>query len=508
MMRENPSAEASYKWWVTVTTMMGALMVVLDITIVNVAIPNIMASFGVNVETIEWVVTAYMMAMSVMMPTVGWLGDALGNKNLYAASLTLFTAGSALCGMAWNNDSLVLFRILQGIGAGVLLPVSMAIMYEAFPVEQRGFAMGLYGVGVTIGPAIGPALGGYLTERLTWRWVFYVNLPFGVLGVLLATLVLRQLRPREVRPFDFLGFLTMSGFLVSLLLALSKGQREGWDSDYILSVLGISLLFLISFLIIEGKVKNPLIELGLFRNPVFSAITALAMVFGVGLFGSTFLIPLFTQHLMGYTPIQTGIVMLPGALAVAVFLPLSGRLTDRLDPRFPLTLGIALFTASLYWMSLLDLRTSYAAVMGMLVLRGVGMGFIFPPLLNTALGAVPPAKVGLASGLLNVLRQLGGSFGIALLSTLLVRREAFHRAIYAEGIVPGSYGAREAIQALEALAAKSGGSIVEVKARAMALLQSLVVRRAQVSAYDDAFLLTAVLTLLSMVLIYFVRRFK
>ncbi len=504
----NPSEGAYYKWWVTVTTMIGALMVVLDITIVNVAIPNIMASFGVNVETIEWVVTAYMMAMSVMMPTVGWLGNTMGNKNLYAVSLALFTLSSALCGMAWNNDSLVLFRVLQGIGAGVLLPVSMAIMYEAFPIQQRGFAMGLYGVGVTIGPAIGPALGGYLTERLSWRWVFYVNIPFGIIGLFLVLLVLRELRPRQVRPFDFLGFLTMSGFLVSLLLALSKGQREGWDSDYILSVLGISFLFFVSFLIIESRVKNPLIELSLFRNPVFSAITTLAMVFGVGLFGSTFLIPLFTQRLMGYTPIQTGIVMLPGALAVAVFLPLAGRLTDRLDPRLPLIIGMAIFTASLYWMAMLDLRTTFAAIMGMLIVRGIGMGFIFPPLLNTALGAVPPAQVGLASGLVNVLRQLGGSFGIALLSTLLVRREAFHRAIYAEGIVPGSFGTWEALQALEALAAKNGGSLVEVKAKTMALLQSLVVRRAQVSAYDDAFLLAALLTLLSFPLVYFVRRLK
>lgn len=479
--------------------MLGTLMAVLDATIVNIALPKIMASFGVNIDEIEWVVTAYLMALSVAMPAVGWLSTAIGQAKLYGASLAIFTLSSALCGLAWSEDSLIFFRVIQGLGAGAIMPTAMAIMYETFPPHQRGFAMGIYGVGVTFGPAVGPVAGGYLTEYFNWRWIFYVNLPIGLLGVALAAYSLRGLARAAAKKFDAPGFIAMAIFLSFLLVALSQGQDEGWRSRYILGLIAISALAFILFLIIERLSGSPLIELELYAIAPYTLATLVGVALGVGLFGTTFLAPMFLENLLGYTALKAGVLMLPGALAVSAVLPISGALSDRIDHRVPIVAGLLMFALSQFLFSRLDLMASSTSVVAMFIVRGLGLGMIFPPLVNASLGAVPRQSINMASGLLNVTRQLGGSFGIAILSTLLTTREAFHKVIYSSAVTYGSYGTRSAIAGAEALLRSMGEDAASAPKKALWLIDMRVGKEALVAAYQDSFYLVALLFLAAII---------
>ena len=300
-----------YKWLVVIAVMSGAFMVVLDTTVVNVALPKIMAGFGVNIDKIQWVITAYMVAMAIMMPSVGWFSSRIGNKALFIGSLVLFTASSVFCGAAWNVDALIVFRIFQGVGAGALMPIAMVIIFEAFPPEERGLAMGVYGIGATFGPAIGPTLGGYLTEHFSWHLIFYINVPIGLVGIFLAAIILQTGRLQRELNFDILGFLTMAVFLGCLLTALSQGQKEGWTSFYILTLFAIAAIGLVSFLWAEHHVQQPFIDLSVYRTFAYSMATLVFIIQGFGLYGSTFLIPLFFESMLDYTALQAGFLMLP-----------------------------------------------------------------------------------------------------------------------------------------------------------------------------------------------------
>lgn len=487
------------KWLITLAAMTGTLMAILDSTIVNIALPKIMASYGVNIDEIEWVVTAYLMALSVSMPVVGWLSGAIGQAQLYVLSLAIFTFSSALCGLAWSEDSLIFFRVVQGLGAGAIMPAAMAIMYESFPPHQRGFAMGIYGVGVTLGPAIGPVAGGYITEYFNWRWIFYVNLPIGLIGVALAAHSLRGLVRPPRNKFDAPGFIAMAIFLSFLLVALSRGQNEGWWSGYILGLITISALAFIAFLIIEMLSRSPLIELNLYAIAPYSLATIVGAVLGVGLFGTTFLAPMFLENLLDYTAFKTGLLMLPGALAVSVVLPFSGVLADKLDNRVTIVAGLIIVAISQFLFSRLDLMVSSTSVAIMFIFRGLGLGMIFPSLVNATLGAVPPRSINMASGLLNVTRQLGGSFGISILSTLLATREDFHKSIYSSAVTYGSFGTRSALAGAEALLRSVGQDVASAKTNAFSLVDMMVRKQASVAAFQDSFYLVGLLFLAAII---------
>ena len=488
-----------YKWLVTIAVMSGATLVVLDITIVNVALPEIMAGFGVTVDKIQWVLTAYMLTMAIMMPSVGWLSARIGNKALFIVSLVVFTVSSALCGMAWNEDALIVFRALQGSGAGSLMPLAMVIIFEAFPPEERGLAMGVYGIAATFGPAVGPTLGGYLTEHFSWKFAFYINVPVGILGVILATVILPAGKTRKGMSFDQWGFLTMAVCLGCLLTALSQGQREGWTSSYILSLFAIATVSGIAFLWVELRVSQPFIDLRVYRTFSYSMGTLVFTIQGIGLFGSTWLIPLFFEHMLDYTALQAGILMLPMALVVAAVLPLAGRMADRMDGRIPIALGVLVSAASLYWLSFVDLRTSAAAGVWMLILRGIGLGFIFAPLMSLALKSLPEDKVATGSGLINVSRQLGGAFGVAIIGAMLDRREIFHNSLFAQAQSLDSFATNKFLHDLQALFERAGSVESVAHHKALAALHLLVKKEAMVASFDDCFLISALVFLLALV---------
>lgn len=494
-----PARSANYHWWVTASIMIGAFIVIVDGMIVNIALPKIMSSFGVDVLKIRWVATAYMLASSVMMPTTGWLGQRFGNKNLYLICLTLFIITSGLCGAAWSIDSLIFFRVIQGMSGGVVMPLTMAIMFQVFPEDKRALGISLWGLGASLGPAIGPTLGGYLTEYISWRFIFYVNLPVGSIGLLSTWLILRPPRHEISSPFDPLGFITMATFLVTLLLALSDGQREGWDSTYILTLFAIFALALVAFVIAELVQRYPLVDLRLFANPTFSIGIILGLSLGATAYGSTFLIPLFTENIMDYSVLRSGVAMLPGALIVVFVMPLVGWLADRMDARYLIVLGLLVYAMFTYSMSRLDPRVTFWTIALCTILRGTGFGFIFPPWMARSLRTIPLSKSRMASGMLNVTIGVGASFGIGITATLLERYQIFRQAAYAEEQWLTAPGTQFALAGLHGLAVKLGQIGWEASATAHFLLQRLVAREAAVGAFGDCFLVLGMVSLVTII---------
>jgi DHA2 family multidrug resistance protein len=483
--------DANYMWWAALPVVLGLFIVIMDSSIVNVALPNMMAAYGSNVEEIEWVSTGYMLSSAITMPTTGFLGERFGRKKIYVWSILLFTVTSMMCGAAWDTNSMIFFRVLQGLVGGAIQPIGQAIIFEAFPPEKRGMSMAIVGIGAMFAPTIGPTLGGYLVEFLNWRWIFYVNLIPGIFATFMAATVLRETRMRPVG-FDALGFSLMSVFLTTLLLAVSQGNSEGWNSDYIIAMFATAAISGALFLIVELWRAEPVIELALFKYLTYSAGTIVSITVGIGLFGGMFLLPLFLQNLMGYDAIQTGLLMMPQGIAVGVMMPISGALLARIDPRIPMIGGMGLMGYSLWLQAGMTPETSTLELIGWTLIRGVGMGLVFPSMNQTALGAVPIHKIGQASGLFNVTRSVGGSFGIAILSTLLTQRGIYHATHLGEAAAHTGQAAGF-IAHVKQLAITHGASASWAQMQASAIWGQVAGREAQILSFQDAFLFTAVL---------------
>ena len=490
----------SYKWWVLANVMIGTFMAVLDATVVNVALPKIMASFGSNLDRIEWVLTAYLLVFGVMLPTSGWVADHFGYKRTYFFSLFLFTFGSFLCGLAWNEYSLISFRIIQAMGAGFLMPVGMAIVTREFPLEQRGIALGFWAIAAAASISLGPMIGGYLVDHIGWNAIFDVNVPIGILGLFATWIIQREYKTEQTRSFDLAGFISMAVFLISLLLALSEGNAAwntgGWTSPFILTCFLISGIGLIIFLFVEFTAEHPLIEITLFKDFNFTVTNAILFIFGLGMFGSTFLLPLYLQNSLGYTAFQAGAFFLPVGLIQAFTSPVSGLLADKINPKIPGALGIFLLAFSLYLNSFLSLYSEHAQIMLPLIIRGFAMGLLFTPLSTLALSGIPKHKIAQASGLFNVIRQLGGSFGVAFMGTMLTRRTIYHTTTYGQMIDPQSTALHQILSGLTWFSrANVGGAVDTAVMRARALLASHIAKQAFVQAVCDDFLIAAIISI-------------
>jgi DHA2 family multidrug resistance protein len=490
-----------HKWGVLVVVIFNSFMAILDNNIVNVALPKIMANFGATVDQIEWVITGYMIAFAISMPVTTWLREVFGLKKVFIASLVLFCLGSALCGMAWDKDSLIAFRVIQALGGGAMMPTGLTMISEAFPPQERGMAMGLWSIGAMVAPAVGPFLGGYLVDEVSWRSIFYINLPVGAVAVFAALLILpasKTLGP--ARRFDLIGFISFSVFLAPLLIALAQGQREGWGSDYILSCFSFSLLGLVAFITSGFLVKNPLIDLRLFANHNFLMANILNFLRAVAIFGSMFLLPLYLQNLLEYKALQTGIILAPTAISVAIVSPFSGLISDRIGPRVPLFFGTVLMAYSLYLYKDLSLNSDYWFLFWPQVMRGTGLGLLNAPLMSTAINAVRREQTSIASSLLTIIMQVGGAFGVAILGATLERRQYYHYAHYLQQIndafSPAVYQAQLAMQQL---LLKAGYSPAEVLVKGKNLMALWVQRQAAVGAFDDAFVFSALIIALGIV---------
>ena len=497
----------SYKWWVTGTVMFSAFLTVMSGATVNVALPPMMTAFGLNLDQAQWIITAFMIAGAVLIPTVGWLGNWLGNRNLFLLSLLVFIGGSALCGLAWDGTSLIFFRVVQGIGSGPITPMAMVLLSTTFPPQQRGLAMGLYGLGVAFGPAIGPVLGGYVTEHLNWRMVFYLNVPAGVLCMVLVALVIPNTREAVRRSLDVAGLVTMAVFLVSFLIALSQGQRIGWDTPYIQRLFVVAGVAFVLFLILAFTRQEPLVDLRLYKNLAFTMVSVAILINAMTFWGSNFLQTILLQRLMDYTPAQAGYVMLPGALIMAFTTLVAGRLVDKIDRRLIILFGLGLFAVASYLFSFLTLDRPMSWIIWMILGRYVTIGFIFTPMNASSLMLLPPDKVRMGSGLINLLQQgIGGTVGLAMMTTVLQRRTIYHASQLDESQAFSPLPWGEVLEPAYDLMTHAGevGTMVEVKA--LALLQRHLEQQATVAAYQDCFMLVVLMCLLSMPLVLLLRR--
>jgi EmrB/QacA subfamily drug resistance transporter len=402
----------------------GMFMSLLDISIVNVAIPTIQNEFGEATDDVQWVATAYALALGMVVPASAWLGDRFGLSRVYIVALLGFAAGSALCGLAWDLNSLVTFRILQAIPGGLLPVITLTMLYRIVPRDRIGTAMGLYGLGIVFAPAIGPTLGGYLVEYVDWRLIFFVNVPIGILAAVAAALVLPRFPRQAGRRFDVLGFVTVAGGLFALLLALSKGQSWGWDSYRILGLFTFSALSLALFVVIELEVADPLLDLRVFRYWSFIHSLLLTAVVSVVLFGVLFYIPLFLQEAQGWGAFETGLALLPQALVMGVLLPIAGWLYDSIGIRWLVAIGLTIAAGATYQMHVMNLDTSRGQIMWWLVGIAAGLALAIMPIITGGLAAIPTVQVGGASVVNNVVRQISAALGLAVLTAIWTEQQA------------------------------------------------------------------------------------
>lgn len=500
----------SYKWWVLANVMIGTFMAVLDATIVDVSLAKIMATFGIGVDSVKWVATAYLLVFAVMLPTSGWVADHFGYKRTYTMGLSLFTLGSLLCSLSWNETALIFFRVIQGAGAGFIMPVGMAIVTREFPPEKRGVALGFWAIAAAASVSLGPTLGGYLIDNFSWHSIFDINVPVGLVGIFATIVIQREYRTAKTRTFDVAGFLSLSIFLTSLLIALSDGTAEwntgGWTSPFIISCFVLSIIGFVVFLIVELNITHPLIDLSLLKNFNFAMSNIVLFIFGMGMFGSTFLLPLYLQNGLGYTAYQAGSLFLPIGIIMAVMAPIAGQLSDKVNPKIPASIGILLLALSLFVNRYLSLFSETSSIMISLYLRGLGLGLIFTPLSAMALSEIPRERMAQASGLFNVLRQIGGSFGVALMGTLLTNRTIFHTTFYGEAINKYSPVAKNIVHGLSNFSQQTiGGTNALSALRANALIVYNLNLQAFVSAVDDDFFIAALITIICIVPILFLR---
>ncbi|MGZ3805873.1 MAG: DHA2 family efflux MFS transporter permease subunit [Pseudobdellovibrionaceae bacterium] len=496
-----------YKWEVLGIVMIGTLMSALDASIVNVSIPAIMADFGSSLDDIEWVITSYMLAFATLMPLTAWLRDRVGHKSLYVASLAVFTFGSLLCGIAWNLPLMILARVIQAVGGGAITPTGMAMITETFEPHERGKALGFWGMGAVMGPAFGPTVGGYLTKYFGWPSIFLINLPIGIMGILLASKLLKSDRPSVPqgghRKFDAAGFVFLSVFLVSFLLGMSKGGTEGWTSIYVLTCAVFSIIGLTGFFLVESLVVNGIMDLSLLKIPVFSACFALTAVRSVALYGGTFLLPVFLQNFKHLDEVKSGLLLLPGSLLMGCLMPFAGRLGDKLSPRLMGFIGFGLLGLFFFEYRTLDVMTSNWGIVFPTLIRGVGIAMLIAPLTATAMNAVPKARAGMASSMLNIIQQVGGSVGIAVLSLVLHNRIVYHLNILGSSVSAASPAYRETARQIAMSSHELGYTHAEGGRIAARLIGSQVASSASVLAFQDSFLIGSLLTFATLLLVLF-----
>ena len=479
---------------IMIALMLGAIMQVIDTSIVNVAIPQMMGNLGATLDQIGWVSTGYLIAMVIVLPLTGWLSALFGRKRYLAYSMISFTIASVLCGISRTLGQLVLFRIFQGIGGAALISTAQATMMEIFPPQQLGMVQAIYGIGIMVGPTIGPTLGGWLTDNYSWPWIFFINLPIGTLAAILTFLFVHDSEHKRANVgVDLTGIMLLAIGLGSLQVVLEKGNREDWfASPFIVWMSVAAVMGIVGFVLWELRTPHPAVNLRVLRDRGFSAGAIFAVVLGFGLFGGIFILPVFLQQLQHFTALQTGMMMLPGAISTAIVMPFAGKLVSHFPARNLVALGAIAFVVSSFLLSKLTMDTGYSQMFWPLVLRGAAMGFLFVPLTLATLIGLKGKDLADGTGLFNLARTVGGSAGIAVLSTLLDRRMAFHRAILVEHVNLYNPATIIRLRTLEAGFLAKGSSLPVARQQALAIVDRIVQGQAAVLSYADVFYLIAI----------------
>ena len=477
----------------------GAFMVMLDATVVNLALPKIMILFGARVEEAQLVLTGYMLALAVIIPATGFVSDRLGSRQAFLICTFFFTVGSALCGFAWDIQSLVLFRVLQGLGGGMMMPLAMTILYQVVPLEQRGFVMSFLGLPLLLAPIVGPTVGGYLIEYVNWRVIFTLNIPVGMAGLFLGVLWLPHMPVRPRLKFDLAGFVLAAAGFSSVLYGLSHAPTDGWKTPYILALLVGGSVALLAWIVVELTVEDPLLELRVFRNYVYSLATLVNFILTAGIFSSMFLLPIFLQNLRGLTAVQTGLLFLPQAVAATLTMPIAGRVFDRFGARPVMLVGLAIQAYTTFRLAQLDVTTSGWELQEILIMRGMSAGMVTMPAMTTAMNTIPPHLLARASSLTNVLRQIFATFGTAIFATILQSRESYHYAMAAQTVTAQSPGVQALMVRAQQLAVEHGLTALQAKAMVTGVLAREAAIASMVRSFDDCFWIAAWAALLAMV---------
>jgi DHA2 family multidrug resistance protein len=498
-----PVAGPVNKWAVAVAVATGALLEVIDTSIVNVALAQIQASLGATLTEVSWVVSSYAVANVITLPLSAWLGHRFGKKNYFLFSLVSFVVASMMCGMATSFAMLVIARVLQGLAGGGLLAKAQAILFETFPREEQAMAQAFFGIIVIAGPAIGPTLGGYLVTNVDWRWIFFINLPVGIAAVILTLAALPKDPPRGQRKsVDWFAIALLAAGLGSLQTILEEGNTEDWfDSRFIVMLTIVMVASLVGLVWRLLTVEEPVVDLRVLRYRSLWAGSILSVVVGIALYGTVFSIPLFAQTVLGFTSQQTGMLLLPGALASAVAMPLAGRILKVVEARIALIGGAILLVLALYGMSDLSPQTGEGDLFWPLIVRSFGTVLMFLPLTLASLGSIPKEDIAKATGFFSLTRQLGGSIGVALLTTLLARRETFHRSVLIEKISANSALALDRLASFRGLFMSKGFTFDDAQAKAMALLDRTVEVQSLVMSFGDTFIATVVLIVVCLPLV-------
>jgi len=490
--------QPSYKWWIALTVVPAGLISAIDATSVGIAIPSMMTTLRADLDHIQWVVTTSLLMQTLLMPMAGWFTALIGRRNLFVLSLLLFTVGTCLCSLAWSVESLIFFRALQGIGGGPLQPVSMAILYSAFPPQQRGTAVGLFNMSVAFGLIIG-RFGGFFVELFDWRMIFYMTVPFGLLSAGLGWYLIPHTRQQRQNAIDLWGLLAMAGFLIPLLLAFSQGRREGWDTTYIRTLFALSVISLITFLLVELRGKHPVVDLRLYRNMNFALGSVVNFMVTILFSSSTFLINVFLQQAYQYTPIQVGALMFPQGILYGFGSMIAGRLSDIADPRLPLLAGLAGFTLVYYWLGSITAVATALALMSMFCLRSLSFSCVNSPNMLLSLRTLPEEKVGMATGLFSVARGIAGTLGVALSASLLEYRRDVHGLWLAEtqgGLeMPAQWVATD----LQQFFVGEGDTGSAAQVRTVARLSAMLQEEANIAAYQDVFLISACISVFTII---------
>jgi DHA2 family multidrug resistance protein len=480
-------------WIIAITVTLATFMEVLDTSIANVALPHIAGSLSAGQDESTWVLTSYLVSNAIVLPLSGWLSSIMGRKNFYMSCVALFTISSFLCGLAPNLATLIICRVLQGAGGGGLQPSEQAILADTFEPAKRGMAFAVYGVAVVTAPAIGPTLGGWITDNFTWRWIFFINIPVGIISMLLTSRLIQdppyfKRRKLSETKIDYIGLGFVALGLGTLQVVLDKGQREDWfESHFIVILTLIAVASLIFVVIWEWRHKDPIIDLHLFRDQTFGISNLLMFMLGFALLGSTLLLPLFMQTLLGYSAEQSGLALMPGGFTIMLLLPLVGFLLSRYSPRWLLVFGLVVLSGSLFHMAGFDLEIDFRTAAIARVLQAVGMAFLFVPINTAAYAFLPRDKNNAASGLMNLARNIGGSVGISLVTTMLDRRTQVHMNDLSRNLSSGNPALRSMMQGATRTMQAHGASAAFATRQAYALIEGTVQREATMLAYIDNF---------------------
>jgi DHA2 family multidrug resistance protein len=498
----------SNKWVITVTVMTGTLMSALDLSIVKVALPYMRGNLGASIEEITWVATGYMLSNVTVMPLIALLTARFGRKRFYMVSVFLFTLSSMACGMARDMAAMITFRVIQGIGGGALIPVSQSILRETFPQEEQGMAMGIYGLGVVMGPAIGPTLGGWLTTHYSWPWIFYVNVPVGLINLLLVSRFIEDppYLIRETGKVDLLGVGLLAVGLGSLQIMLEKGQQKDWfSSNFILDLALVAAVGLFLFVLRELTAERPAVDLRILKDLTFTSGTFIGGILGMGLFGTLFLLPLLLEQLLGYPAFDSGLALMPRSLAMAMTMPLAGRFYNKAGPRFLVFLGLLISALSFWELSRLSLDVGFWDIAFPQFIQGVGFGTIFVALSTVALSAISKPKMQAATGLYNVVRLVFGSVGIAVAATELDRGTVRYGAALMRNVTEYKDTTLEWVRTLSEAMSAQGSDGFTAYSQALGLINTEVTRQAMMIAFNRLFFMVCLLFVLSLPLVYLLR---